>query len=161
MMLIIESIILCMLFTLFVYIISNKPIKTLYNYPPKIQQRVKSLDQYKDKIPTHKNKIFAKLSASLIIIVLLSLLLHYVNNCSTFSEAFLQGFILWSIVNIYDVFIIDICWFCHSKKFIFEGTEDMTNEYHNYLYHIKQGFVGELIGFIVCIVVGIIIQYII
>ena len=85
-MLIIESIILCMLFTLFVYIISNKPIKTLYNYPPKIQQRVKSLDQYKDKIPTHKNKIFAKLSASLIIIVLLSLLLHYVNNCSTFSE---------------------------------------------------------------------------
>ena len=52
MILIIESIILCAVFTLFVFIMSRDPIKTLYNYPPKIQERVKSLDEYKDKIPT-------------------------------------------------------------------------------------------------------------
>jgi hypothetical protein len=35
-------------FSLMVYIMSRKPIKTLYNYPPKIQERVKELDEYKD-----------------------------------------------------------------------------------------------------------------
>ena len=60
MILIIESIALCILFTIMVYIMSRNPIKTLYNYPPKIQERVKTLDEYKDKIPTQKNKVFAK-----------------------------------------------------------------------------------------------------
>ena len=60
MILVIESMVLCVLFTIMVYIMSREPIKTLYNYPPKIQERVKSLDEYKDKIPTQKNKIFAK-----------------------------------------------------------------------------------------------------
>jgi len=39
------------------YIMSREPIKTLYNYPPKIQERVKSLEEYKNKIPTKENKI--------------------------------------------------------------------------------------------------------
>ena len=42
MIIVIESIILCALFTLMVFIMSRKPINTLYNYPPKIQERVKS-----------------------------------------------------------------------------------------------------------------------
>lgn len=54
MILVIESIVLCVVFTIMVYIMSREPIKTLYNYPPKIQERVKSLDEYKDKIPTQK-----------------------------------------------------------------------------------------------------------
>ena len=48
MILIIESVVLCLIFTIMVYIMSRDPIKTLYNYPPKIQERVKSLDEYKD-----------------------------------------------------------------------------------------------------------------
>lgn len=55
-----ESIVLCTLFTLMVYIMSRNPIKTLYNYPPKIQERVMSLDDYKDQIPTQKNKVVAQ-----------------------------------------------------------------------------------------------------
>lgn len=48
MLLVIESIVLCLIFTLMVYIMSRKPIKTPYNYPPKIQERVRELDEYKD-----------------------------------------------------------------------------------------------------------------
>ena len=47
MIIVIESVILCILFTIMVYIMSREPIKTLYNYPPKIQERVKSLEEYK------------------------------------------------------------------------------------------------------------------
>ena len=55
MILLIESVILCLIFTIMVYIISKDPIKTLYNYPTEIIERVKSLKEYKNKIPTKKN----------------------------------------------------------------------------------------------------------
>ena len=71
MTLIIESVILCLIFTVMVYIMSRKPIKTLYNYPPKIQERVKNLKEYKDKIPTQENKIIAKIFAAISFLIIL------------------------------------------------------------------------------------------
>ena len=44
MILAIESVVLCLVFTLMVYLMSREPIKSLYNYPPNIQERVKSLE---------------------------------------------------------------------------------------------------------------------
>jgi len=160
MILVIESIALCVLFTIMVYIMSREPIKTLYNYPPKIQERVKSLDEYKDKIPTQKNKIFAKSFASILIIAIISLILRYVNGYTTFIEGFGYGFLLWTIVNIYDAVVMDIIWFCHSPEFVFKGTEDMVKEYHNYWFHIKESLKGEVIGAIVCVVIGLVIQFV-
>jgi len=160
MIILVESIILCILFTVMVYIISKDPIKTLYNYPPKIQERVKSLKEYKNQIPTTKNKIFAKLLASVLIIIIISLILRFINGYTTFIEGFGYGFLLWTIVNIYDALIIDICWFCRNPKFIFKGTEDMIKEYQNYWFHIKESLKGELIALIVCAIVGLIIEFI-
>jgi len=160
MTMVIETIFLCVLFTIGVLIMAKEPIKTLYNYPPKIQERVKSLDEYKDKIPTNKNKIAAKLTASVVIIAVVSIIMRYVNGYTTFMDAFLNSFIIWTIVNFYDAFIIDCLWFCHDKKFVFKGTEDMVDEYHNYWFHIKGSLIGEIIGLIVCIIVGIIVSII-
>ena len=150
MIILIESIILCLLFTIMVYMMSREPIKTLYNYPPKIQERVKSLVEYKDKIPTPENKIGAKVGASIIFLILLVVLLRYINGYQTFQDAFLYGFLLWTIVNLYDLLILDVLWFCHDKFFVFKGTEDMTKEYHNYLFHIKGFFIGEILALIIC-----------
>lgn len=160
MIIVIESIVLCILFTVMVYIMSRNPIATLYNYPPKIQERVKSLEEYKDKIPTTQNKIFTKIMASIFIIIIVSLILRYINGYTTFIEGFGYGFLIWTVVNIYDALIIDICWFCQSKEFVFKGTEDMTKEYHNYWFHIKESLKGEVIALIVCTIVGVVIQFI-
>ena len=160
MIIVVESIVLCILFTIMVYIMSRNPIATLYNYPPKIQERVKSLDEYKDKIPTQKNKILEKSLASILIIVIISLILRYVNGYITFIEGFGYGFLLWTIVNIYDAVVMDIIWFCHDPYFAFKGTEDMTKEYHNYWFHIKESLKGEVIALIVCALVGLIIHFI-
>ena len=160
MILAIESVILCVLFTVMVYIMSRNPIKTLYNYPPKIQERVKSLEEYKEKIPTQKNKVAAKLSASVLIIFILSFVLRYINGYSSFAEGFGYGFLLWTIVNLYDVIVLDVLWFCHDPYFVFKGTEDMIKDYHDYLFHIKGFFIGELLALIVCAVVGVILQFI-
>lgn len=160
MIIVIESIFLCIIFTIMVYIMSKNPIATLYNYPPKIQERVKSLEEYKDKIPTTNNKILVKVLASIFIILIISLILRYVNGYTTFIEGFGYGFLLWTIVNIYDALIIDICWFCRNPKFVFKGTEDMVKEYHNYWFHIKESLKGELIALVVCAIVVLVIQFI-
>ena len=100
--LVIEAIVLCIMFSVMVYIMSQEPIKTLYNYPPKIQERVKSLEIYKDKIPTTQKKVVVKVIFSIVIIVIISLVLRYVNGYTTFMEGFGYGFLLWTIVNIYE-----------------------------------------------------------
>lgn len=46
----------------------------------------------------------------------------------TFIESFRYGFLLWTIVNLYDVIVLDIIWFCHDKYFVFKGTEDMVSD---------------------------------
>ena len=160
MVILIECIVLCLVFTLLVCIIAKNPIATLYNYPPKIQERVKLLDEYKDKIPTNKNKVVAKTFASLMIVVIVSLILKYINGYTTFNEAFFASVIIWTVVNIYDAVVMDIIWFCHDTRFRFKGTEDMEDEYTNYMFHIKESLKGEIIGVCVCIVVGLVVHYI-
>ena len=160
MILVIESIILCLIFTLMVYIMSREPIKTLYNYPPKIQERVKSLDEYKDKIPTTENKVVAKLFASIIFLIIICLILRYINGYTTFKDSFIYGFILWTVVNLYDALVLDIIWFCHDKHFVFKGTEDMVEEYHDYWFHIKGFFIGEALALVICSISGAIIHFI-
>ena len=160
MVLIIESIVLCLLFTVMVYFMSREPIKTLFNYPPKIQERVKSLKEYKDLIPTEENKIIKKLIACLLFLIIICLVLRFINGYMTFIDSFKYGFLLWTIVNLWDVIVLDIIWFCHDKHFVFKGTEDMIDEYHNYLFHIKGFFIGEGLALIICLLSGIIIQFI-
>ena len=154
---IIETIILGLLFTIMVYKMSRNPIKELYNYPPKIQERVKLLEQYKNDIPTQKKKISVKLVASLIIIIAISLIMKYINGYNSFLDGFKYSFIIWSIINWYDAIDLDCIWFCHSKQFIIKGTEDMVDEYHNYWFHIKGSIIGEIIGLFVCLIVGVIV----
>jgi len=160
MILAIESVILCLLFTVMVYFMSREPIKTLYNYPPKIQERVKSLDEYKDKIPTNENKVVAKVIASIIFLIIICIVLRYINGYTTFKDSFIYGLILWTIVNLYDAIVLDIIWFCHDKHFVFKGTEDMIDEYHNYLFHIKGFFIGEGLALIICSLAGLIIHFV-
>ena len=160
MIIFIESLILCAIFTVMVYFMSRKPIKTLYNYPPKIQERVKSLDEYKDKIPTQKNKLAAKLGACILFIVVLSLILRYINGYTTFLQAFGYGLLLWTIVNLWDAVALDIIWFCHDPHFVFKGTEDMVSDYHDYCFHIKGFFIGEGLALVVCAIAGLVVQFI-
>ena len=160
MLLIWESIVLCLLFTLIVFILSRDPIKTVYNYPPKIQERVKQLDEYKDSIPTKKNKVFIKTIASIIFLVIICVVLRYVNGYITFIDSFKNGLLLWTVVNLYDAVVLDIIWFCHDKHFVIKGTEDMVKEYHNYMFHIKGFIVGEILALVICTISSAIIHFI-
>lgn len=160
MAILIECIVLCLVFTLMVCMMAKNPIATLYNYPPKIQERVKSLEEYKDKIPTNENKIVTKSFVALMLIIIVSLVLRYVNGYETFTETFFASAIIWTVVNIYDAVVMDIIWFCHDTRFRFKGTEDMEKEYKDYIFHIKESLKGEIIGISVCIIIGLVVHFI-
>ena len=129
---------------------AKNPIKSLYNYPPKVIEKVSSMKEYAEKIPTNKQKITTKLIVSIIFTIIIAIILKYINNCTTFKDAIISSTIIWTTVNIYDVFIIDILYFARSDKFVFKGTEDIRKEYKNYRFHIIEGLKGELIGLIIC-----------
>ena len=152
----IEALIICLLFTLMVAAsVLKNPLSWISDYPPAIQKRAMELGL----VPKGKKRVTGpelarKAVGSLISVVALSLLLVYVNGVTTFSQGFLLSYGLFAVVAWYDAFVVDIAWFCHSKRVILPGTEDMTDSYHDYWFHIRMSLLGMVLGLPICLLVG-------
>lgn len=127
----------------------KNPIKYIMSYPPEIRKRVESLPEYKDSIKRDERKhVLKKLIAVFLCVILLSAVAYF-SGAKTFQPAFFHVLILFLTVNIFDVVVLDFGVFCHSKKLRIAGTEDMDKEYRNYLFHIKGGIKGIILGIMV------------
>ncbi|EPY2274980.1 hypothetical protein ACXAUS_003901 [Clostridium sporogenes] len=78
----------------------------------------------------------------------------YFSRAKSFSQACLHVFTLFFVVNVYDMLVLDIGIFCHSKKTRIPGTEDMDKEYRNPLHHVKGAVIGTVIGAVVALLAG-------
>ena len=78
----------------------------------------------------------------------------YFSGCRTFGDTFFHVFMLFFVVNIYDMLVLDWGIFCHSKKLRIPGTEDMEKEYKDYLFHVKGACVGIALGVVVALLSG-------
>ena len=151
----IESLIACALFTIFVFLMSRNPIKILFNYPPAIVERCKSLG-----LVSKKNKpgglVFyvKKITALVIFGILLGLLVDYVNGCTTFWGGALTAYALWCVVNWFDALVLDCLWFCHDEHFVIPGTEDLEDAYHDYGFHIKGALIGMVLAIPAALIAG-------
>ncbi|MBU5484405.1 hypothetical protein KQI86_08700 [Clostridium sp. MSJ-11] len=150
MVLIIQCIIICGLFTLMVLPpLYKNPLNCIMSYPTAIRQRVESLPQYRSSIKKYETRhITIKLLFALLCIILMAII-AWASGSRRFIEAFIHIFILFFVVNLYDLFILDIWLFCHNKRVIIPGTEDMVKEYKSPVHHIKGAIIGTLIGLIV------------
>lgn len=150
MLLAIECMIACIIFAMIILPTQYKdPIKYIMSYPPEIRKRVESLPEYKNSIKrTEKGHILKKLVAVILFITLLSAVAYF-SGAKRFQTAFLHVFILFFAVNLFDVIVLDIGVFCHSKKLRIAGTEDMDKEYKNYLFHIKGAIKGIVLGIVI------------
>ncbi len=154
----IESLISCALFTLFVFLMSRNPVKTIFNYPPAIIERCRSLGLVNDSNRPGGPGFYAKKVVALIVFgVLLGLLVRYVNGCTTFWCGALTAYALWCVVDWFDAFVLDCLWFCHDKHFVIKGTEDMVKDYHDYWFHIKGSLVGMVLAIPAALVAGLIV----
>ena len=117
----IESLIACVIFTLFVFLMSRNPIKSIFNYPPAIIERCRSLGLVDDSNRPGGPGFYAKKITTLVIFgVLLGLLVRYVNGCTTFWCGVLTAYALWCVVNWFDALVLDCIWFCHDRHFVIE-----------------------------------------
>ena len=150
MAIIIECIIACAIFSLAILPpLYKNPVSQIVSYPTAIRKRVEQLPQYADTIQkTEKRHIAAKISGVLIIAVMLVPLTYFAGNV-TFWRAFLHIFIITFSVNIYDLVVFDIIMFCHSKKLMIPGTEDMAEEYRSPMHHIRGAVFGTVLSAIV------------
>ncbi len=152
----VESLIACSLFTLFVFLMSRNPIKSIFNYPPAIVDRCDMLGLVDaGNKPGGAAFYVKKLTAMIVFGVLLGLLVKYVNGCTSFWCGALTAYALWVVVNWFDALVLDCLWFCHDKQFVIPGTEDMTDAYHDYWFHIKGALTGMALGIPAALIAGI------
>lgn len=153
MLLFIQCIIACAIFTaLILPPLYKNPMIMLSSYPTAIRKRVESLPQYQDIAkPMEKKQIYKKIVFAIVCTIVLAIIAYY-SGAKTFKSAFIHIFILFSSVNIFDVFVLDLGLFCHSKKTIIPGTEDMIDEYRKPWHHLIGGVYGTVIGLVVSLI---------
>lgn len=150
MSLILQCIIACILFTAIILPpLYKNPITQIMSYPTAIRKRVEELPQYADVIKNVEKKHMSKKIAAAFVFSFVLSIVAYLSGARTFLTAFYHVFILFFVVNIYDMLVLDIGLFCHSKKSIIPGTEDMIHEYRKPWHHIRGALIGILIGSVV------------
>ena len=158
MILVIECVILCIVFTLIILPVQYKdPMVMIMSYPPNVIKRVEQLPQYAGCIKEREKKHIAKKIFGLFFFAIILAIIAYVSGCREFVDTFIHVFMLFFVVNIYDMLVLDWGIFCHSKKLRIPGTEDMDEDYKDYLFHARGAIKGTVMGMIVAILSGVII----
>lgn len=148
-----QCLILCILFTILILPAQYRnPLSQFASYPTAIKKRVYELPQYKDFIASVEQKNWKrKILGTLLIVVFLTVVVYF-SGKTTFETAFFHVFILFLVVNMYDLIVCDLIIFCHSKKLMIPGTEDMIAEYKNPMHHIIGALKGCVIGSLVALI---------
>ena len=152
-----EALVACAVFTLFVFLMSRDPVKSIFNYPPAIIERCCSLGLVNDSNKPGGVAFYVKKIFALIVFgILLGLLVRFVNKCDTFWSGVMTAYALWFVVNWFDALVLDCLWFCHDPHFVIKVTEDMTKDYHDYWFHIKGALIGMLLAIPACLIAGLV-----
>jgi hypothetical protein len=146
-LLLIESIVLCGLFTVLILpSLYKNPLSQIANYPAAIRARVETLPQYRDALPRVKTKKRAQKIVFVVLVVFAFAAVAYVSGKRTFGAAFVHLFSLAFAVNLYDLIVLDILIFCRDKRLRIPGTEDMEHDYRNPVHHIKAAVMGTAVS---------------
>lgn len=163
MILAIEIITLCVLFSIMVILGTKKnPLSGLHNLPKAIQERVASLPEYKDKnikVISAKQRILKKLPA-LVLLAFIFCAMIYGAGARTFPQGFLYTFILWMAVKLYVTFALNIGWYAHTPLVWIKGTEDMKAEYQSCKFYLSSIPRSLVAGAAVAVLVGLVIMII-
>ena len=158
MILLVECVILCILFTLIILPAQYKdPMSMIMSYPPNVIKRVEQLPQYEGCIKEKEKKHISKKIFGVFFFVAVLAVVAYFSGCRGFEDTFLHVFVLFVAVNLYDMLVLDWGVFCHSQKLRIPGTEDMDEDYKDYLFHAKGALKGIGIGVAVAILAAILI----
>lgn len=152
-----ECILACFIFSL-IFIIGTLKNKLSFfsKYAPAIQKKyLESHPEYeppKDKMT--KGMVAAKTGMCLFFLLILTAMVYYA-GARTFFQGMGYSYLIWTVVNIFDMIVLDMGVFMFWKKVRLPGTEDMDKEYRqNVIPSLKGGLYGIIIGIPVCLLCG-------
>ncbi|MEK3901411.1 hypothetical protein [Paenibacillus sp. FSL R7-0179] len=153
MLLLIQCLILCVIFSIAILPAQYRnPLSQFASYPTAIKRRVYELPQYKEYISSIERNNWKRKILSVILFAIFFAFVAFFSGNQTFSSSFFHVFVLFLSVNLYDLIVLDIIIFCHSKKLMIPGTEDMREEYCNPKHHIIGALKGGAIGTAVSVI---------
>lgn len=161
MILAIEIVVLCVLFSVIIISGTKKnPLGGLHNLSKAIQERVSELPEYNDRsvqVVSAKKRILKKIPA-LILLAFVFCTMIYVTGAKTFLQGFLYTFILWIAVKLFITLVLNCGWYAHAPSVWIKGTEDMKTEYQNYRFYLSSIPRSIAAGAVVSVLVGIVIM---
>lgn len=158
MLLFVECIAACVLFTVMILVpLLKNPVGQIMSYPKPIRRRVESLPQYQSVIrQREKRHLFIKIASVFLFAGLLAFV-AYASGAVDFRSAFWHVFILFFSVNIYDALVLDLGYFCHSKRVRIPGTEDMDQEYKSPAHHLWGAVIGTGLSVVVALLAALLV----
>ena len=124
-MIVLQLVLYCLLFTVFVKAaIGKSAVNGLFFYPKPVQERAIELG-----ISDHAtiDRRFKRFMSAFYIVMLaaLVLIIGVWNRVTGFGEAYLQALLFLEVMNVYDGVVIDKLWVGYSKFWVLPGLEDM------------------------------------
>jgi hypothetical protein len=104
--------------------IRNGAVGMVHLYDQKMQERVVALGLTTAEEIRKRSVLFRSLCLPGYLIYVL-LCVYAINGARGFWPGFWQGFVILSIMNLIDRFLIDDYWVGHTKAWIIPGTEDL------------------------------------
>lgn len=137
MIVIIETIILCIVFFLLCYLgtgTDEKNLKSYSSYPDEVQSRIKNIAEYQGRFKEN-NKTAAFASNFLLFLCLLFIFGLFIREKS-FWHNFLALSVMGQGLNLFDLFIIDLLWWRNTKRIRFTKIPE-KELYQNPIKHIE------------------------
>ena len=104
--------------------IRNGAVGMVHLYDQKVQERVVALGLTTAEEIRKRSVLFRSLCLPGYLIYVL-LCVYAINGALGFWPGFWQGFVILSVMNLIDRFLIDDYWVGHTKAWIIPGTEDL------------------------------------
>ncbi len=125
MIIMIQLVLFCLLFTLLVRLSAiGGGINALYFYPKAVQERAFSLGLTDEKTVKRKRIVFM-IPFLLIMLTALLLMIGLWNGVNDFWTAYLQALLFLEVMNWYDGIVIDKLWVGHSRLWLIEECADI------------------------------------
>ena len=104
--------------------IRNGAVDMVHLYDQKVQERVIQLGLTTAEAIRKRSLLFRSLCLPWYLIYVL-ICVYLINGARGFWPGFWQGFVILSVMNLIDRFLIDDYWVGHTKAWIIPGTEDL------------------------------------
>ena len=148
MMLIAETVGLCILFWLLCYLgtgTDEKNIRSYRSYPDAVQKMLMENDKLKHKI--RKPGAAAVFASNVVTFSVILLILGLPIRQQGFTANFLNILIMGQVLNAFDL-AMDLIWFRNTRRTRFEGTKDQADLYRDPKNHVA-AFLRGIAAFLV------------